>query len=117
MVLFFVTALAGLPSALAFGIADTATFVMAAAAFPLILAGTFGGEMLFRHFGTRAYRQVALLTLIGTALRSEEHTSEIQSLMRISYAVFCLKIKKEDNINKSTNLHAQILSEHTYELN
>src|SRR3546814_15442774 len=68
MVLFFVTALAGLPSALAFGIADTATFVMAAAAFPLILAGTFGGEMLFRHFGTRAYRQVALLTLIGTAL-------------------------------------------------
>src|SRR3546814_5747812 len=29
------------------------------------------------------------------ALRSEEHTSELQSLMRISYAVFCLKKKKE----------------------
>src|SRR3546814_9489891 len=29
------------------------------------------------------------------ALRSEEHTSEIQSLMRISYAVFCLKKKKQ----------------------
>src|SRR3546814_289617 len=28
--------------------------------------------------------------------RSEEHTSEIQSLMRISYAVFCLKKKKQD---------------------
>src|SRR3546814_3146072 len=28
------------------------------------------------------------------ALRSEEHTSELQSLMRISYAVFCLKKKK-----------------------
>src|SRR3546814_7156605 len=28
------------------------------------------------------------------ALRSEEHTSELQSLMRISYAVFCLKTKK-----------------------
>src|SRR3546814_9593741 len=28
-------------------------------------------------------------------LRSEEHTSELQSLMRISYAVFCLKKKKE----------------------
>src|SRR3546814_10167513 len=28
-------------------------------------------------------------------LRSEEHTSELQSLMRISYAVFCLKTKKE----------------------
>src|SRR3546814_8341519 len=31
--------------------------------------------------------------------RSEEHTSELQSLMRISYAVFCLK-KKQDYINK-----------------
>src|SRR3546814_1736202 len=30
----------------------------------------------------------------GIALRSEEHTSELQSLMRISYAVFCLKNKK-----------------------
>src|SRR3546814_8347697 len=29
-------------------------------------------------------------------LRSEEHTSELQSLMRISYAVFCLKKKKEN---------------------
>src|SRR3546814_10823054 len=29
--------------------------------------------------------------------RSEEHTSELQSLMRISYAVFCLKKKKESN--------------------
>src|SRR3546814_8514208 len=29
------------------------------------------------------------------SLRSEEHTSELQSLMRISYAVFCLKKKKE----------------------
>src|SRR3546814_8677714 len=33
----------------------------------------------------------------GTALRSEEHTSELQSLMRISYAVFCLKKKKTKN--------------------
>src|SRR3546814_2372724 len=31
------------------------------------------------------------------ALRSEEHTSELQSLMRISYAVFCLKKKKHKN--------------------
>src|SRR3546814_3595589 len=30
----------------------------------------------------------------GTCIRSEEHTSELQSLMRISYAVFCLKKKK-----------------------
>src|SRR3546814_10431152 len=32
--------------------------------------------------------------------RSEEHTSELQSLMRISYAVFCLKKKKTDNQTK-----------------
>src|SRR3546814_8039783 len=32
-----------------------------------------------------------------TFLRSEEHTSELQSLMRISYAVFCLKKKKKKN--------------------
>src|SRR3546814_3875049 len=31
------------------------------------------------------------------AIRSEEHTSELQSLMRISYAVFCLKKKKKNN--------------------
>src|SRR3546814_7809881 len=34
--------------------------------------------------------------------RSEEHTSELQSLMRISYAVFCLKKKKQSHINLTT---------------
>src|SRR3546814_8586281 len=34
-------------------------------------------------------------TALGSALRSEEHTSELQSLMRISYAVFCLKKKNQ----------------------
>src|SRR3546814_5064021 len=34
--------------------------------------------------------------------RSEEHTSELQSLMRISYAVFCLKKKKNQNIQHHT---------------
>src|SRR3546814_4342169 len=33
--------------------------------------------------------------------RSEEHTSELQSLMRISYAVFCLKQKKVDDVTKT----------------
>src|SRR3546814_6629536 len=37
--------------------------------------------------------------------RSEEHTSELQSLMRISYAVFCLKKKKKKNTNKHANIH------------
>src|SRR3546814_4995709 len=38
------------------------------------------------------------------AARSEEHTSELQSLMRISYAVFCLK-KKKINYTKKPNVH------------
>src|SRR3546814_1630152 len=33
--------------------------------------------------------------------RSEEHTSELQSLMRISYAVFCLKKKKVEQLSKN----------------
>src|SRR3546814_4256308 len=36
----------------------------------------------------------------GQEARSEEHTSELQSLMRISYAVFCLKKKNKTNIHK-----------------
>src|SRR3546814_8876829 len=36
-------------------------------------------------------------------IRSEEHTSELQSLMRISYAVFCLKKKKKTKSIKSTH--------------
>src|SRR3546814_3249133 len=40
----------------------------------------------------------------GIRVRSEEHTSELQSLMRISYAVFCLKKKKKQHIY-GTRLH------------
>src|SRR3546814_5827543 len=39
----------------------------------------------------------AIAFTIARAVRSEEHTSELQSLMRISYAVFCLKKKKNKN--------------------
>src|SRR3546814_4755558 len=39
---------------------------------------------------------------VRTGPRSEEHTSELQSLMRISYAVFCLK--KKNNKKKTSNM-------------
>src|SRR3546814_8999799 len=39
------------------------------------------------------------------AIRSEEHTSELQSLMRISYAVFCLKKKKTQKNSINTNIN------------
>src|SRR3546814_3599156 len=40
----------------------------------------------------------ALDYLVHPGVRSEEHTSELQSLMRISYAVFCLKKKKQAHL-------------------
>src|SRR3546814_8145168 len=43
--------------------------------------------------------------------RSEEHTSELQSLMRISYAVFCLK-KKNKHTKPKTNNHNEYYKKH-----
>src|SRR3546814_1425836 len=51
------------------------------------------------------YRSLKAAGFIDTrTIRSEEHTSELQSLMRISYAVFCLKTKKVNKINKKIKL-------------
>src|SRR3546814_1292687 len=58
-----------------------------------------------RRSGNRSSRDVrphderydGLYRRSEAAARSEEHTSELQSLMRISYAVFCLKKKKDNN--------------------
>src|SRR3546814_2509826 len=47
-------------------------------------------------------------SLVENPVRSEEHTSELQSLMRISYAVFCLKkqtLTNKNNPNYSTQEH------------
>src|SRR3546814_3835031 len=48
--------------------------------------------------------------MASVAIRSEEHTSELQSLMRISYAVFCLKKKKSNN---QTIIHHHINKQKT----
>src|SRR3546814_5898957 len=68
-----------------------------------------GVEPLARHRRARAVGQVA-----ARIERSEEHTSELQSLMRISYAVFCLK-KKNDN--KQNNKYTQQHQKQRQELN
>src|SRR3546814_4875829 len=57
-----------------------------------------GAEGHRRPFGEPSRVRCAL-----HSRRSEEHTSELQSLMRISYAVFCLKQKKTYTIKKHTN--------------
>src|SRR3546814_4481055 len=48
-----------------------------------------------RYLGGLAGAVVGDRDAVGHVSRSEEHTSELQSLMRISYAVFCLKKKKK----------------------
>src|SRR3546814_6516791 len=60
------------------------------------------------RLGQRAARRLGLLLelLADDVVRSEEHTSELQSLMRISYAVFCLKKKNStDYIITITDTH------------
>src|SRR3546814_10905403 len=64
------------------------------------LRGTWvklGGDCCAGHIGIPPPR------LRARRGRSEEHTSELQSLMRISYAVFCLKKKNKQYINKHNN--------------
>src|SRR3546814_10002684 len=58
--------------------------------------GVIGSDLLQEYNALIDYGNQTL-TLRKTE-RSEEHTSELQSLMRISYAVFCLKIKKQKDI-------------------
>src|SRR3546814_2679644 len=60
------------------------------------------GGLIGQRLQQRQLRKLAQRRNLVQRLRSEEHTSELQSLMRISYAVFCLKKKKN---NKTTNIH------------
>src|SRR3546814_2733587 len=62
------------------------------------------GEECRGQRGAGVYRAWCRCAARKAISRSEEHTSELQSLMRISYAVFCLK-KKKDNTkaNKPAN--------------
>src|SRR3546814_3417916 len=68
---------------------------------------------LLRSAQFQRRREVARRRAAGRDHRSEEHTSELQSLMRISYAVFCLKknkIHKQCNSTTSINYSTQINS-------
>src|SRR3546814_5284046 len=55
------------------------------------------GIALFPQDGSGITSPNQLLVTSAAVERSEEHTSELQSLMRISYAVFCLKTTKKHN--------------------
>src|SRR3546814_8683078 len=75
---------------------------------PLWYAGSFslgvlaGRAGVGKNLGFMAETERQVEQHLEGHLRSEEHTSELQSLMRISYAVFCLKKKKQTtDINKT----------------
>src|SRR3546814_7984964 len=60
----------------------------------------------------RVYRSIGAAGIVFDDLqhagRSEEHTSELQSLMRISYAVFCLKKKKTTQHSQTVNYNTDL---------
>src|SRR3546814_6412164 len=67
------------------------------------IAATVGAEGLDLHdLGPEKFPRRGLHRI----LRSEEHTSELQSLMRISYAVFCLKKKKKKLTKPNIHNHS-----------
>src|SRR3546814_2653785 len=74
----------GAGAAVGTAIGAGAAFAMGGGAAVAAARGVAGGALSAIRAGTS----------MGSAARSEEHTSELQSLMRISYAVFCLKKKK-----------------------
>src|SRR3546814_5955905 len=76
---------------------------MAAIGHPIVGDGKYGGQAAFLTGGvSRKMHLHARRIRIEHPDRSEEHTSELQSLMRISYAVFCLTKKKYSQDNKET---------------
>src|SRR3546814_3590016 len=66
---------------------------------PRLKAHRVARRNLQRVFPEKSEREIDAITrgMWDNLGRSEEHTSELQSLMRISYAVFCLKKKKKTN--------------------
>src|SRR3546814_10459432 len=61
----------------------------------------FGADVA-KLVDARDLKSLGVIRTGSTPVRSEEHTSELQSLMRISYAVFCLKKKKKLNKHHTT---------------
>src|SRR3546814_5471931 len=77
--------------------------IMVISSMSIIPISATAGAFFSRSF---AMARVGCLTLAPKdrdGRRSEEHTSELQSLMRISYAVFCLKKKKKKERHNTQN--------------
>src|SRR3546814_10210596 len=81
---------------------------------PQLLAWNIGtiGRITLRLDRSKASGWISVI-----ACRSEEHTSELQSLMRISYAVFCLKKKTKNKTTTdnttTTTINKRVITKHT----
>src|SRR3546814_1378012 len=87
--------------------ASEGTGVFAGGAMRAVLEAVGVKDVLAKATGSRNPINLVRATLRGLnemQSRSEEHTSELQSLMRISYAVFCLKKQKKDNTSTLKNI-------------
>src|SRR3546814_4747254 len=67
-----------------------------------VLHAEFAGTAAGAEDHRRRFAVKPTLRIAGVVQRSEEHTSELQSLMRISYAVFCLKQKTLNHTRTQT---------------
>src|SRR3546814_3396799 len=73
-----------------------------------------GSADFYTAEGASVRRSLMRTPIDGARLRSEEHTSELQSLMRISYAVFCLKNKHTTDHDINIVTHPTISHSHEH---
>src|SRR3546814_7040679 len=124
MMFFFASRRRHTRCALVTGVQTCALPILPCHAFECLLGGDtldagFFGILIFEFVereaaaigdveGARERRGIALVEPVHFGRgRSEEHTSELQSLMRISYAVFCLKKKKRKNKRTKYSKHSK----------
>src|SRR3546814_978079 len=79
-----------------------------------LIINAVGGSVFAENIRAAAFEARLAIDVDIEAFRSEEHTSELQSLMRISYAVFCLK-KKNSRAVRPTSAPSTTLRRHTQE--
>src|SRR3546814_3118658 len=84
------------------GTSNTNTASAAAPSVDTIPSAKYGSSLPTRISTTEAGVDITASIVPRSHSRSEEHTSELQSLMRISYAVFCLKKKNITNVTQTT---------------
>src|SRR3546814_6051594 len=89
--------------------ASLAEYIKLALRFDLDVGDRIVGDENVRHRTRYGYQLAAADRNHDLPLRSEEHTSELQSLMRISYAVFCLQTKQKTYTQQEQSITTQLI--------